>query len=475
MFRKLIFLAILFLVSANAIAQSVDTAWVRRYNGPGNGADWASAIAVDASGSVYVTGKSIGSGTSEDYAAIKYYSNGDIAWVRRYNGPGNSSDNANALAIDGSGNVYVTGKSIGSGTSEDYATIKYSPNGDTAWVRRYNGPGNSSDNANALAIDGSGNVYVTGQSFSNSSNYDYATIKYYSNGDTAWVRSYNGPGNGSDGALAITVDGSGSVYVTGQNTGSGTNLDYATIKYYSNGDIAWVRRYNGPGNGADFADDIAVDGLGNVYVTGTSLGSGTGYDYASIKYSLCKTRTDTLTISVYSPVDLIVTAPNVDSIGVNFNTILGATYDTTQDRNHDGDKDDIVKIPSPIIGQYLVKVVAESVGTGNYTLAIKLDGNEERVMIANATCPGPGQVDTVVYTVPEYLHGDANRDGKKTVSDVVFLINYLFKGGPAPAPVDLGDVNFCKENPPVQPIKPTVADVVYLVNYLFKGGPAPCS
>jgi hypothetical protein len=123
----------------------------------------------------------------------------------------------------------------------------------------------------------------------------------------------------------------------------------------------------------------------------------------------------------------------------------------------------------------MIRVVTELGGSGTYTEAIKLDGNEATVVVLNAQVPGPGQVDTVVYTVPEYLHGDANRDGKKTVSDVVFLINYLFKGGPFPDPVNLGDVNFCKENPPVEPGKPTVADVVYLVNYLFKGGPPPCS
>src|SRR3990172_7509608 len=77
------------------------------------------------------------------------------AWVARYNGPGNSGDAASALAVDNAGNVYVTGYSDGSGSSWDYATIKYAPNGDSLWVRRYNGPGNSSDEAYALAVDNS--------------------------------------------------------------------------------------------------------------------------------------------------------------------------------------------------------------------------------------------------------------------------------------------------------------------------------
>jgi 6-phosphogluconolactonase (cycloisomerase 2 family) len=263
-----------------------DTAWVRRYNGPGNSYDYAYAIAVDQSGYIYVTGQSRGSGTSADYATIKYYPNGDTAWVRRYNGPGNLGDGAVAIAVDDSGDVYVTGSSSDSATSDDYTTIKYSPDGDTTWVRRYNGPGNSADWVDAIAVDVSTNVYVTGGSRSSVTSWDYATIKYYPNGDTAWVRRYDGPGNSYDRAYAMAVDVSGNVYVTGESYIIGTDDDYATIKYYPNGDTAWVRRYNGPGNSSDGARAIAVDDSGNVYVTGRSRGNGTSldYDYAIIKY-----------------------------------------------------------------------------------------------------------------------------------------------------------------------------------------------
>jgi hypothetical protein len=176
---------------------------------------------------------------------------------------------------------------------------------------------------------------------------------------------------------------------------------------------------------------------------------------------------ETLWYFAYSPVDLIVTAPNGDSIGVDFNTIPNATYDTLTDKNTDGDLDDIVTIPNPLAGIYTVRVKTEPEGSGYYSLAIKLNGNEERPLALNNTVPLPDQVDTFTCEVIEYLRGDANMDKKTTVSDVVFLINYLFKGGPAPEPQYLGDVN-CDG-------KVTVSDVVWLINYLFKGGPAPCS
>ncbi|OGC75737.1 MAG: hypothetical protein A2145_05315 [candidate division Zixibacteria bacterium RBG_16_40_9] len=178
--------------------------------------------------------------------------------------------------------MYVTGNSL-----FDYATIKYAPNGDSLWVRRYHGLANRYDHAKALAVDDSGNVYVTGVIDIVCYDYpylcyggDYATIKYAPDGDTLWVRRYNGPGNGPDSALALSVDGSGNLYVTGSSIGSGTSADYTTIKYAPNGDTLWVRRYNGPGNGWDGANTLAVDRRGNVYVTGYSEG-----DYLTIKYN----------------------------------------------------------------------------------------------------------------------------------------------------------------------------------------------
>ena len=222
-----------------AFAQTCDTAWVRRFDGPGGLEDIGYAVAVDTSGNVYVAGGCKDTDTYNDYTTIKYFPNGDTAWLRTYSGPGDGHDQALAIAVDDSGYVALTGFSYGSGTDYDYATVRYYPNGDTVWARRYNGTGNSGDAALDVATDDSGNVYVTGQSFGSGTGYDFATIKYEPDGDAAWVRRYDGPDNTGDNAMAIVVDNSGNVCVTGFGVcWSEHPFDYVTIKYNPDGSQA---------------------------------------------------------------------------------------------------------------------------------------------------------------------------------------------------------------------------------------------
>ena len=117
---------------------------------------------------------------SRDYLSAKYNSNGDTIWIRNYDGPTYDTDVSQALTLDDSGNVYITGYSTGFMSFDDYATIKYSSDGDSVWVRRYNGVSDTSDKATAVAVDNFGNVYVTGISNSGGDyyNFDFATIKY---------------------------------------------------------------------------------------------------------------------------------------------------------------------------------------------------------------------------------------------------------------------------------------------------------
>jgi uncharacterized delta-60 repeat protein len=284
--KKIITLSLfaLLLISNNSGSQ-VTEEWVKRYNGPENSADDGNSLAIDGFGNVYVTGLSMGSGTSYDYATLKYENSGYLQWYARYNGYGNDNDQARSIAVDGSGNVYVTGLSTGIGTYNDYATVKYNSIGVQQWVKSYNGPGKSVDQANSIAVDGSGNVYVTGFSAGSGTSNDYATIKYNSSGTELWVSRYDGPAHSNDQAKSLVIDASGNVYVTGWSFATGTNFDYATIKYNSSGVEQWVQRYNGPGYYYDFAAAIAVDASGNVYVTGGSYGPESDFDYATIKYN----------------------------------------------------------------------------------------------------------------------------------------------------------------------------------------------
>jgi len=238
-------------------------------------------------------------------------------------------------------------------------------------VRRYNGLYNSSDNAYAMVLDHSGNVYVTGSSVTGDDNTGYATIKYNSGGDSLWVRIYEGPGNGEDGARAIAVDDSDNIYVTGRSYGgSETGDDYATIKYYPNGDTAWIIRYNSPANNSDWASAIAVDDSGNVYVTGNSYSELTSTDYSTIKYVKKPSAVEDETESSGKPLEF--------TLSQNYPNPFNPT--TTIKFKVQGSK---FKVPVPtilriynILGEVVRTLVDEPKSTGDYT--VLWDGKNDK-------------------------------------------------------------------------------------------------
>jgi uncharacterized delta-60 repeat protein len=262
--------------------------WEQRYNSPANQLDLAHAVALDGSGNVVVTGYSYSTSFNADYFTAKYAAaNGALLWEKRYNGPANRDDEAQALAVDGGGNVVVTGSSRDS-RGADYYTAKYAAaNGALLWEQRYNGLSKSYNEANAVVVDGSGNLVVTGYSEGSGSSGDYYTAKYAAaDGALIWEQRSNGGGQ------AVAVDGCGNVVVTGSSRtrydehGNWLAYDYYTAKYAAaDGALLWEKRYNGSGNYYDSASAVAVDGGGNVVVTGYSYNTNFSADYYTVKYA----------------------------------------------------------------------------------------------------------------------------------------------------------------------------------------------
>jgi uncharacterized delta-60 repeat protein len=282
---KLILLFVFFISGCFHLQSQVLQEWTQRYAGAIDSSDRGVQIACDAAGSVYVLALSQGSMTRTDFALIKYSSAGAQQWVQRYNSPGNGYDTPVDMVLDAAGNIYVTGYSLISGIlNYDITTIKYNISGSLQWVKTYNGTASAEDRPSGIAVDPSGNVYVTGYTNSTGSSDDYITIKYNSSGTEEWVKKYNGPGNGSDKAVGLVLDNSGNICISGYSPGSGTGLDIATIKYNPAGTELWLKRYTAAGSNNEFARAIANDPQGNIYVTGSAT-VGFNRDYLTIKYN----------------------------------------------------------------------------------------------------------------------------------------------------------------------------------------------
>ena len=261
----------------------------------GIGSDNSRAIAVDGSGNVYVGGTSNVTWGSpvraytfgDDAFAAKLDSSGSLIWNTFLGGSWN--DSGYAIAVDGSGNVYVGGESSATWGSPvraftsgaDAFAARLNSSGTLQWNTFLGGSGD--DYGFAIAVDGSGNVYVGG--FSDATwgspvrayttpGADAFAAKLNSAGSRQW-NTFLG-GSGIDYGYAITVDGSGNVYV-----GGSSNVTWGTpVRAYTSGFDAFAAKLNSSGalqwhtflggSDYDYGRAIAVDGSGNVYVGGTS-------------------------------------------------------------------------------------------------------------------------------------------------------------------------------------------------------------
>ena len=206
-YQVLFFMLLLFISSAGNA--QITRQWVSTYNAQGDFNDHYTCITKDQSGNIYIGGSTVNPDQDKDYLIVKLNSSGQLVWNKIFSGSGKGADEITAIAVDTLNNVYVTGyfKQLVSGT--DFYTIKMDMNGDTLWTMSYNNVSAFGyDQANSIFIDGSGNVYVTGQSDSNPtsiSNDDYLTIKYSSAGSELWTARFNGTGNAIDKAVKVVV------------------------------------------------------------------------------------------------------------------------------------------------------------------------------------------------------------------------------------------------------------------------------
>lgn len=346
--------------------------WIKNYNAIGDNSDNGSAIAADASGNVYVAGYTFGNGTDRDICVMKINSTGDTVWVRKFDGSAGKTDQASAIAVDASGAVYITGYSKNTASGYDYITIKYNSIGDTLWTKKYNGTGNGTDKATALFVDGAGNVYISGYSDSDpslASNDNYVTIKYSSAGVQLWVSSFNGTANGADRASGIIVDASGNVFVTGKSF-NGTDYDLVTLKYNAAGVQQNSATYSG-GYGDDSPNAIAIDANSNIYLTGQTLAANLFDDCITLKYNSSLTQTWAQTFNGTGNKNDRAYAIAIDGVGNVYVTGESDSTISILEKNYDYVT---IKYSSTGVQQW-AKTFNGQANTDDVALAIALDGS----------------------------------------------------------------------------------------------------
>ncbi|MCB0722499.1 MAG: T9SS type A sorting domain-containing protein [Ignavibacteriae bacterium] len=316
-------LILILLFTGSAYCQ-LQTEWVSRYAG-NTFNHFASDMAIDDEGNSYITGALVLDSSNSDFITLKYNKSGSLIWARTYNGPQSGKDIPSAIKIDRSGNVIVTGTSrdTSSPLKTYSATVKYGPNGDTLWVSRFLYQDSLSYFVEKLEIDGNDNIYTMGNVALSGQVDDIVLTKYLPDGTIPWQNQYdatsidleidrdnnpaifgsagfggvlikyNPSGDSIWGIIAtpqaikmIKFDNSNNAFLVGVKSTPQTSADYYTAKVDTLGNILWERTYhNNSTNNIDSPRDFIIDTSNNIIVTGISAKAGElGWDYLTIKY-----------------------------------------------------------------------------------------------------------------------------------------------------------------------------------------------
>ncbi len=265
--------------------------------------DYSNSVAVDASGNAYISGYTLGSlggphAGSYDAFLVKFDSSGNELWSQQIGT--SSTDQSWSVAVDAAGNAYISGYTGGSlgGTnagSFDAFLTKFDSSGNELWSQQIGT--SSSDQSHSVAVDASGNAYISGYTYgslggTNAGSYDAFLTKFDSSGNELWSQQI-GTSSG-DLSWSVAVDASGNAYISGGTFGSlgGTNAggaDAFLTKFDSSGNELWSQQIGT--SWPDHSRSVAVDAFGNVYISGDTYGSlgGTnagGADAFLVKYEV---------------------------------------------------------------------------------------------------------------------------------------------------------------------------------------------
>ncbi len=254
--------------------------WKRIWGGSDD--EWAPNIALDASGNVYISGSTESYGTGSPNAFIlKLDSSGKILWYKTWGG--SERDLGIGIVLDDLGNAFIMGQTLSYGAgSDDIFLLKYNSAGNLLWNNTWGGV--SHEYTYGIALDASGNTCITGVTWSFGAGHSSVfVLKYDSSGNLLWDITWGG--SSGETGREIAVDNSGNQYITGETSSYGAGYsDAFLLKYDSFGNLLWDKTWGGSDN--DYGRGIALDASGNTYITGVTRSYGAGSsDVFFLKYN----------------------------------------------------------------------------------------------------------------------------------------------------------------------------------------------